>query len=105
MWLAVFWGCDDTAAAGGAAGPAEPDACATAPLVRRWLGHYARVHFGSALESAGVVEGIYGLEQNWVCHPEVPPQQALATPPCGYTGSVCARDCLFFPVFPRKSAL
>jgi|EP01047_Picozoa_sp_COSAG01_P038460 hypothetical protein len=46
VWLAVFWGCDEVA--GSSAGN-----CDHVPLVRQWLEHYARLHFGSALQEAG----------------------------------------------------
>ena len=57
VWAAVMWGCDDAGA--------RSAACDTPGLVRRWLSDYARVHFGAALQEL-FVEGIYGLESNWV---------------------------------------
>jgi hypothetical protein len=66
VWATVAWGCDEASPAeageAGAAGAAE---CDSDTLVRSTLRDYTRVHFGAALQDL-VLEGIYGLERDWV---------------------------------------
>jgi hypothetical protein len=77
VWLATFWGCDDTdgttataatdaAAAGNASHTCQDDA-----VLGRWLLEYAQFHMSPAL-AQDVVKLIWALEEDWARHCTVP---------------------------------
>ena len=66
VWLAVFWGCDDSSSS--SSSNTSPPSCALDGrdgLVAQWLTEYAGFHVSPSLATS-VTDLIFALEDNWV---------------------------------------